>query len=110
MKQKPQVHFWTEIVARRDAELGGQNIIALNCCRAWDMPANGCFLLFMDKELISWDQRTQAREKLVEKLEARERALVNWYGRQAKHHLDQFSLTPAERRAAAGARTAQHEF
>ena len=31
--------------------------------------------------------------------EAREKALVDWYGRQAKHHLADTELLPSERRA-----------
>ena len=108
MKNKPQVHFWRETVCAHDAEFGTA-IIAIHCCRAWDDPANGVFMLFFGSEIASWSGRERCRALVLEKLERRETALMNWYGRGYRKHLDQFELTPRERQDAARRRAAQHE-
>lgn len=126
MKGKPQIHFWIERVGiLENGPPGpgyvGTTVYALNCCRSWDVPANGVFMLFMHEELfgfhkygeISYPVKHQRpRDLVAAKLEARERALVDFYGRSAKHHLDQIELTPKERRARAAARAAaeEHQF
>lgn len=100
MKPKPQIHLWVEPV-EINAAAGHESIYAVNACRAWDVPANGVFMLFFGHEFVGWNRSTVA-ELLKRKLEARERALVNWYGRSYRHHLDQFELTPAERKHRSG--------
>jgi hypothetical protein len=109
MKGKPQVHFWKEQIGplRDQDEAGnyiGEMVYAVHACRAWDTACNGIFLLFTYTECF--DRYTTKeykpasknwRELLREKLEARERALTNWFGRSAKHHLADFTLTPSER-------------
>lgn len=124
MKNKPQAHFWIEKIGvlehGKPGNKGyqGTTVYALNVCRSWDVPANGVFMIFMHHELFvlrgtkpnQWIARNEVcYEKVMRKLEARERALVAWYGRTAKHHLDQIELTPAERREH-NASPAQHQF
>ena len=112
MKKKPQVHFWVEPVEINAAK-GLPSVYAVNCCRAWDVPANGVFMLCTSEEVKKvWNGNNYnygCAGALIAKLEAREEALVSWYGRQARHHLDQFDLTPRERQKLAIARAAQHE-
>ena len=115
MKGKPQPHFWIEKIGYLDNGPPGPGYIgttvyALNVCRAWDLPANGVFLIFRHDELYSvrtnphsgykWTEKNQhCYDLALKKLEAREKALVDWYGRQAKHHLADTELLPSERRA-----------
>lgn len=112
MKAKPQIHFWTEVIERHSIHTRIPNVLALNACRAWMFPANGVFMIFTSDELLSWDSRRHCRELVAKKLEARERALLDYYGRHFRHHLDQIEFTPAERRARtdAAARAREHEF
>lgn len=127
MKNKPQVHYWLERIGTLERgkpgnkDYRGTTVYALNACRAWDTPANGVFLIFMWEELRivrrnpntghEWFETNQeCYAKVLRKLEGRERALIDWYGRDAKHHLNQFELTPAERRASNAARESQHQL
>jgi hypothetical protein len=124
MKGKPQIHFWKERVgALENGPPGpgyiGTTIYAVSACRDWDLPANGVFMLFMHDECHDGHGRDASgkyfyippkkdwRRLLTEKLEAREKALVNWYGRSAKHHLADFALTPSERQALTRQRESQ---
>lgn len=123
MKAKPQVHFWHERIGwLEEGEPGTKNyrgtaVYAVSACRAWDVPANGVFMIFLHQECRGAHTEkgyraptVDYRRLLIEKLEARERALVNYYGREARHHLDQFELTPAERRTSITARDQASEY
>ena len=109
MKGKPQVHFWTEMIERNPGS-GVPNVLAINVCRAWDVPANGVFMIFTSDEMLAWDSRQRCRDLVLKKLEARERALVNYYGRTAKHHLADITLLPSERRERNAAHAPEHKF
>ena len=111
MKDKPKIHFWmepVEINAAKDLP----SVYVINACRAWEEPAMGVFMIFRSDECAGWIKRHACQDLVAKKLEAREQALINYYGRSFKKYLDQIELTPAEKRSRANVRPAaeEHQF